>query len=174
MKKGIVSAVVCMLVSMSLFACGGGSSSSDANAAIDSVSIISVSPASAATGTNTSFAVEVSYSLATKDSGLLMVGFNTNQVDSFSMISSQTHTVAKGSGTHTFIATATPVDWGTAGTFQAYVNLSENPHPLPWTPLAGDKKTISVSSGAAPFVGISANDFKSAANSVQCNNDVCL
>jgi len=78
--------------------------------------------------------------MASKDSGLLMVGFNTDQVDSYGMISSQTYTVAKGSGTHMFTATATPANWGPIGTFQAYVNLSENPRPSSWTPLAGDKK----------------------------------
>jgi len=180
MKKGIVSVVICIMVSMGLFACGGGSSSSDTNvasdtnAAIDSVSITSISPANAILGISTSFVVEVSYSLASKDSGLLMVGFNTDQVDSYGMISSQTYTVAKGSGTHMFTATATPANWGPIGTFQAYVNLSENPRPSSWTPLAGDKKTISISSSPAPVVGISANVFKSRTNSVQCNNDVCF
>jgi hypothetical protein len=166
--------MIATVVLVCLVACGSKSSSDPAPSATDSISITSISPASAVTVTNTSFAVEVSYSLASKDSGLLMLGFNTNKVDSYSMISSQTYTVAKGSGTHIFTATATPVDWGSTGTFQAYVNLSENPHPVPWTPLASDTKTISASSSAAPVVGISANAFKSTTNSVQCNNDVCL
>jgi hypothetical protein len=103
-----------------------------------------------------------------------MVGFNSNQVGSYSMISGQAYTVAKGSGTHTFIAAATPVDWGSTGAFQAYVNLSENPHPSPWTPLAGDTKTIAISSSAAPGIGLSVNTLMSIAVPVQCNNDACF
>jgi len=166
MKNGIVWAVICMIVCMSLFACGGGGASSDTNISGDGISITSISPASAIANQDTPFEVEVSYSLTSKDSGLLMVGFNTTQVDSFSMMSSQTYTVAKGSGTHTFNVTTTAVNWGSAGSFQAYVNLSENPHSTQWTPLASHVKTISISPSAA-------NALMTTGMVYHCNNGVC-
>lgn len=174
MGKGIVSTVVYVIVSISLFACGGGGGTTAPNTGTDSISITSVSPASAVAGTSTTFTVEVAYTLATKNSGALMIGFNTGlDVNSSYMDSSQEYVVAKGSGTHTFTSTAIPVDWGSLGTFQAYVNLSENPHPTPWSPLAGDLLTVPIAAGAAP-VGVIANPTKLATTSIQCNKDICL
>jgi hypothetical protein len=165
MKNIIARIVVGMMVSMCLFACG--SKSSDTSPAVDSISITSISPASAVTGTNTPFAVDVSYSLVSKDSGLLSVGFNANEVNSFLIIASQTHTVAKGSGTHTFNTSASPVNWGSAGSFQAHVILSENPHPPTWSPLASASKSIAITPSAANTL-MTTTDAPS-----QCHNDVC-
>lgn len=137
------------------------------NTSGDSISIISISPTSAVANHVTSFAVKVSYSLTSKNSGLLMVGFNTNQVDLFRTISSQEYTVTKGSGTHTFNVTTTPVNWGSTGSFMSYVNLSENPHPLPWTPLASDAITISTFQSVA-------KSLVSTDSPSQCENDACF
>jgi hypothetical protein len=166
--------VVCVIVPTGLSACGGGGGSPTTNATVDGITITNISPASAVAGTNTTFSVDVSYSLASKSSGVLMVGFNTSSVNGYSMISSQEFVVAQGSGTHTFTATAIPADWGATGTFGAYVNISENPHPVPWTPLAGDTKTIPLSSTASAVVAISAIAYKSDTNPRQCNQDICF
>mgnify|MGYP001817183127 CR=1 FL=1 len=110
----------------------------------DNIEIISVSPSSGLVdGEDYNFTVEVEYSLASVDSGLLMIGFNTVEVDRFRMISEASVIVAKGSGTHTFHVTVTAKDWLADGDFQVYVNLSENPHPPSWTPLSSDAEPLS-------------------------------
>jgi hypothetical protein len=104
-----------------------------------------------------------------------LVGFNSGpEVDLF-YLDSQEHIVAKGSGTYTFTASAIPVDWGAGGAFQAYVNMSENPHPAPWTPLASTVSPISVlAARTAPDAGMAPIAAKSVANFIQCNRNVCL
>jgi hypothetical protein len=139
----------------------------------DNVTINSVTPESAVENQSTAFAVDVSYTLTSIDSGLLMVGFNTNQVDSYAMMSSAMCTVSRGSGTHVFNVTATPINWGSAGSFGAYVNLVQNPHPSSFTPLVFDIKPISISSSAAGSLS-SVNALMSIDAPVQCNDDGCL
>lgn len=141
------------LVTVVLSACGGGgSSTATTEAATDSIKIVSVTPSSVVAGQSTIFTVEVAYSLITKDSGLLGLGFNTDKVDSYVMASSQEFLVSKGSGTHVFTAAAVPKNWGSAGVFQAYANISENPHPATgWKPLANATKDIPVSDSATSF-----------------------
>lgn len=134
----------------------------------DAVSIDSISPETANANQSTSFTINVSYRLTSKDSGLLSIGFNTSEVGSFDMISSQTYTVGKGSGNHTFTVTTTPVDWGTAGTFQAYVNLSDNPRSIPWVPLASTVESIPILEASAQ-----ASKKYSVLSSV-CREQVCF
>ena len=110
----------------------------------DNIEIISVSPSSGLVdGVDYDFTVTVEYNLASVNSGLLMIGFNTEEVDRFRMISEASTIVDKGSGTHTFNVTATAKDWLAAGDFKVYVNLSENPHPSEWTPLSTDEEPLS-------------------------------
>ncbi len=143
----------------------------------DSIAIVSVSPSSAVNGASTSFAVVVSYSLATKNSGMLMIGFNTASANSYTLLPNPQPTVLKGTGTYTFNVTATPTDWSPAGTFQVYVNLSENPHPASWVPLASASKAIALS--AAPAAAIQpANYIAQAAEQMQgasqCSEFTCF
>jgi len=169
MKRAVTHVMLSVFVAVAfaLAGCGGGNSgTSNASTSGDIISINSISPTSSVANQVTSFAIEVSYSLTSKDSGLLMVGFNTDQIDSFTMIPSQEFTVPKGSGTHTFNVTTTPVNWGSAGSFKAYVNLSENPHPSTWTALANNSITIPISASTAK--ALMSIDAPS-----QCDKDVC-
>jgi hypothetical protein len=109
----------------------------------DSIRIISVTPESGLTpNTVTEFVVSVEYELVSKDSGEVMIGFNTDEVGRYRMISEATVLVAKGSGDHQFNVSALARDWGTAGDFSVYVNLSEHPHGVSWTPLATDIRVL--------------------------------
>lgn len=102
----------------------------------DAISIKSVTPESGIVpGIVTDFVITVDYELASKDSAEVMVGFNTDEVGRFVMISDATALVVKGSGEHQFNVTSV---WGDAGDFKVYVNLSEHPHGPSWTPLAID------------------------------------
>ena len=154
-----------------LTSCGGGgmesSPTSYTNNLGDIIRIISISPTSSVANQVTTFEVNVSYTLTSKDSGLLMLGFNTDQVNSILMISDQEFSVPKGSGTHKYIVSTTPVNWGSNGSFLCYVNLSENPHAISWSALAYDKITIPLSSSAAK-TSISRNSLN------RCDNEVCF
>ncbi len=109
----------------------------------DSISIISVTPNSGLTpGILTAFVVNIEYELASVDSGEVNVGFNTDEVGRYTMIIAARALVGKGSGTHQFNVTVVTRDWGNAGDFSVYVNLSENPHEPSWTPLATDIRKL--------------------------------
>lgn len=155
-------------LALMLSACLGSGGGGSTAAPLDAINITNISPASGVAGTSTTYAVDVSYTLASKPAGLLMIGFNTSVVGSFNMISAQDFAVGQGSGTHTFTVTTIPQDWAPNGTFQAYVNLSENPHPPTWTPLATDYAPISIAASAV--AGVSA----SPASLMPCSGAVCL
>ncbi|MDR0671035.1 MAG: hypothetical protein LBF64_01855 [Oscillospiraceae bacterium] len=124
-----------------------------AYAAGDSVRIVSVTPdVFPDYETPVTFVVTVSYTLQSVDSGVVYLGFNTNAAERYSLVDEAV--VSKGTGVVTLTGTVTPVGWGTAdspsgplqgslellngNTFGAYVNISENPHPDAWNPLAAD------------------------------------
>ena len=111
----------------------------------DSISIKSVSPGSGLVdGADTTFTVVIEYTLISKDSGELMIGFNNgDSVGNYTMISDATAIIDKGSGEHTFNVTVRVKDWGGRGDFKVYVNLSEHPHPFSWRPLASDTQALS-------------------------------
>ena len=93
-------------------------------------------------GVEYNFIVNIEYDLVTVNSGMLMIGFNTEEVGKFHMLSEATEIVSKGSGVHTFDITTIAKDWMSEGDFEVYVNLSENPHPSTWAPLATDVMTL--------------------------------
>jgi len=174
MKKIRNGWVVCLIFTIALSACGGAGGGSSQSS--DTLTIVGINPASAVAGASTTFAVDVSYTLASKNSGMLMIGFNTTAVGSYSMLGSPQPTVVKGSGTYTFNVTATPVDWGSTGSFQAYVNLSENPHPATWVPLAGEVKAIPSSTLVSSPVNFvtQAFDLTQLKPLVQCMDITCF
>lgn len=115
----------------------------------DSIGIVSVSPdQDVPVGVNVHFVVTVNHTLASRDSGELMVGFNNGSSPTAYVIKN-TFLVARGSGQHVFDVTALTKGWGTSGKFGAYVNLSAHPHPVPWTPLVSKVHPVALAGGAA-------------------------
>lgn len=110
----------------------------------DAIYILSVSPTSGfIDGETTDFEVTVRYQLSSISSGTLMVGFNNkDDINSFILVSEAHKIISQGSGQHTFSVSAEVKDWGKEGTFDVYVNLSEDPIPARWTPLARDRYII--------------------------------
>lgn len=147
-KSYIAKLLVTSLATAVLFLCGcedDGGDSSEPNVTGDSIRILSVNPsANLVDGALTEFQVSVEYGLATKPRGVLMIGFNNVSVKSYRMISSADHIVSPGSGQHVFHVSAIAKDWGDAGDFKAYVNLSEYPHGRPWIPLATNTRVLSL------------------------------
>lgn len=106
----------------------------------DFINIISVIPDSGLIdGVDTDFTVVVEYNLVSRETGLLMIGFNNgDEIGIYYMISNASHIVSKGSGKYTFNVNALTKNWGTQGDFLVYANISEYPHPSTWTPLDTD------------------------------------
>lgn len=109
----------------------------------DNISIISVTPSSdLEDGVEYNFIVEIEYDLATVSSGILMIGFNTDEINKYVMVSEASYIIEKGTGFHTFDIETIAKDWINAGDYKVYVNLSENPHPPEWSPLATDSESL--------------------------------
>jgi hypothetical protein len=108
----------------------------------DAIEITSVSPSEASAGLATKFAVNVDYRLSSNDQGIIYMGFNTHSVNSYSFADSLE--VQRETGSGTLSATVTPIDYPPPGHFQAFANLSKNPHPAQWIPLAVHSYPISV------------------------------
>ncbi len=99
------------------------------------------------------FTATVKYSLQTKETGIVYLGFNTDRADYYEVnVQESDHiVVSKGQGTVTLSATVVPVNWNSGlsyaqqflnghtdviTTFRVYANISEYPHAETWTPLA--------------------------------------
>ena len=128
---------------LSLIMLLGCEKDTDIDKEIDIIEIISISPSMLLVdGVEYNFIVNIEYDLVTVNSGMLMIGFNTEEIGLFHMFSEATEIVSKGSGVHTFDITTIAKDWMSEGDFEVYVNLSENPHPSSWAPLATDVMTL--------------------------------
>ena len=139
-------------------------------AAGDSIRIASVSPDAFSNYNDpVAFSVTINYTLQSADTGIVYLGFNTEQADVHSLVDDNA-IVSKGSGTVTLNGTVTPAGWGTpqspsgaalgsmeamsGKTFSVYVNLSEYPHADSWEALAYDiaplKRGIATASDGVP------------------------
>jgi len=118
--------------------CGSGGGS-DSPAAVDSITINSISPSTVISGTSTTFTVSVSYSLQTKNSGIIDYGFQAGSGGY--ALENNSQIVSKGMGTASFAVTKTLTQTNTV-----FVLLSENPHPTSthWSPLVYTQQTITV------------------------------
>jgi hypothetical protein len=121
----------------------------------DFIEITSVNPATGTANVPTSFTVSFGYQLATKDNGIIYLGFNTSGPHAYSLIN--TLTVIRGAGSGSLTASASPVAYPSPDSFGAYVNLSEDPHPVPWSPLKSDVEPIVVMQGNGVSPGIITN-----------------
>jgi len=123
-----------------LTACPTGGS---ASSAVGTISIDSVTPDSGLQdGSTYTFTVTVTYSLNTGQ-GEINVGFNNGSaVNSYTIIDSQI--VDAGDATIVFTVDAAAKDWGTAGDFKVYANISEYPHAASWSPIDTDSMVLTL------------------------------
>jgi hypothetical protein len=116
----------------------GSSGGSDAPVGTDSITIDSISPSTVNMGTGTTtFTIFVSYSLQTKDSGIINFGFQAGSGNY--TLESNSHIVSKGTGSAFFTFPKTLTQTNTV-----HALLSEYPHPAPWSPLVYSQQTITV------------------------------
>jgi hypothetical protein len=90
------------------------------------------------------FAVAGEYSLVTKDSAQVLLGFNNFDSPIYNtLLPGVSKLVTKGSGTFKFTVSAVVKNWGTSANFVCYVNLSPYPESKgAWTPYANDTYTL--------------------------------
>jgi len=134
--------VVTLVGFLIVLGCGDDNSTSPKKPE-DTIVIKSVTPDSGLIpGAVTDFVVAAEYELASVDSGEVGIGFNTDEVGRFVMISDAKVLIAKGGGEYQFNVSTHTKDWGGTGDFQVLVNLSEHPHGPTWTVLAGDTRPL--------------------------------
>ena len=101
----------------------------------DKITITKITPETVVAGeAETEFTVEVEYELESKKKGIIYLGFNTIDSESYSMI--QGLPVKKGHEKVTLKVKVKPVDWGKGSSFKVQANLSEFPHSKKWKALA--------------------------------------
>jgi hypothetical protein len=81
--------------------------------------------------------VKVNYSLGSKPKGKVMLGFDSEEPENYKMVADAS--VERGSGEVELVA---DVKIPKRSTLSVYVNLSEDPHPAQWTPLANDRRQV--------------------------------
>ncbi len=116
-----------------------------AGGAGDSISIVSVTPDYYSNYTDpVTFTATISYTLQSADQGVVNLGFNLNDAQSYTD-TVEAATVTKGSGTCVLKATVTPVDWRaneSSKGFRALASLWEYPSPDTWVALASDEYSL--------------------------------
>jgi len=111
----------------------------------DFINIIRVVPDSGLIdGVGTDFKVVVEYNLFSSKEGTLGIGFNTDEVNTWSFpVWDANYLVNKGSGTHEFNVTVKPRNWGSQGDFSAFAGLWKFPFVIgEYNNLDGDKKIL--------------------------------
>lgn len=107
--------------------------------ASDSVKILQVQSARIPGGEFTSYKVRVHYDLGSKPKGKVMLGFDSEDSGAYKMLSDAS--VNHGSGEVELLA---DVKIKNRSVMTVYVNLSEDPPPASWQPLANDTRQIQV------------------------------
>lgn len=109
----------------------------------DTIEIISVSPATVNGGDTQVFTVRVLCNLVSSDKGVLMIGFNTDKVDSYNMLDMDKE-INSGTAEYEYTVSTEIKDWGSEGKFSVYVNVSDLNHSDSWTPFAADIEIIEI------------------------------
>lgn len=78
-------------------------------------------------GVENDFIIEIEYTLESMEEGTLAIGFNTNEVNAFRMITRKK--IKKGTNSIKLEATLIPKDWKGRGDFIVLANIS--PYPIP-------------------------------------------
>lgn len=100
----------------------GPPSKADVSSFGDVVEVVGVEPPGAISrGVPTELTIDVSYTLASRDDGVLNIAFNSRSPNTYDVV--EHREVAKGSDRIQIKAKVMPVDWGELGTFQLWVGL---------------------------------------------------
>ena len=105
----------------------------------DTVKILEIKSAPIPGGEYTSYKVKVNFSLGSKPKGKVLLGFDSEKPGSYEMVADTS--VERGSGEVELVA---DVKHPNRSVLSVYVNLSEDPHPARWTPLANDTRQVRI------------------------------
>lgn len=119
--------------------CGGGGDVEVDAPLKDTIEILSVTPATAAPSTQTTFTVQVRYTLASQENGVINIGFFK---DENLILDRGELAVARGKSSGTLTVTTVPSQYQTSPNFALGAILSTYPHTVPWTPLARAEKWV--------------------------------
>lgn len=142
-----------LAVTLALSACGGDSDDTIETGA-DAITITSVTPDAVADGVPVTVTVNFNYRLQTKPKGIVYLGFNTTGEADTYILAADRLTVGPGTGSSSLVAVVQPKYLAAPNAFQAYVNLSESPHADRWTPLASDRRALTVTPSAQPTAAV--------------------
>lgn len=106
----------------------------------DTVTIVDVQSEEIPDSEYTSYKVRVRYSLRSTEHGLVMLGFDLEEPGRYIMLGEQK--VDRGVAEVEVLA---DVRLPKRNTVTVYTNLSEDPHPSQWTPLAKDSRLLTIS-----------------------------
>lgn len=122
----------------------------------DAIEITSVTPDTVTEGEPTSFSVGFDYRLASKQNGIIYLGFNTDEPTKYILTDDRQAIDQTETSSGTLSGVATPVIYAAPDSFGVYVNISEADHPKPeWFPLTSDQLNVTVnpaSGGGKSFI----------------------
>ncbi len=158
--------IIAMLMALMLVGCEDGAGVEDSVTATDAqaaappsdvlaeseerniLEIRQLTPVSVTEGEAVTFTFDVAYNLVGYPQGVINIGFNSWNADSFVFLGEKA-IVDEGMGVETFTVTVTPVRWEAPQAFKLNVSLSEYPHPSSWTPLVSVSEAIEVAAADA-------------------------
>ena len=105
----------------------------------DTVKILEIKSAPGPGGEYISYKVKVSFSLESKPKGKVLLGFDSEDPGRYIMVANES--VERGSGVVELVA---DVKQTKRSVLTVYVNLSEDPHPAGWIPLANDTRQVRI------------------------------
>ena len=142
MKKRVFALLLALCLCSIILPTSAWASNGNANG--DAISILSVTPTTATVGMETTYTATISYTLSSQSQGIIYLGFNTENANSYRLYAEQI--VSSGTGTVTLSATVIPSDWSAEGVpFAAFANLSPYPHEESWQPMADDSVALDAS-----------------------------
>jgi len=111
---------------------------------VDGVRIVSITPSPLQEGERQEVEITLEYELVSRSAGRIYIGFNTDTPKGFTLVPNVEAAVERGKGRVVLKAKVVPRYWGDLTFFQAFANLSEDPHPKTWTPLATDSVPVEI------------------------------
>jgi hypothetical protein len=105
----------------------------------DAVRILNIESAPVPGSELTAYQVKVAFNLESKPKGKVLLGFDNGGPGSYRMLTEAT--VARGAGE---VELRAEIRQPKRTVLSVYVNLSEDPHPERWTPLAEDTREVSL------------------------------
>jgi len=138
----------------------------------DAIEITFSSPTSVTEGILTTFQVDFDYRLSSTNNGIVYLGFNTGEANAFTLTTSTFEVYTTGTGSASLSADIIPVLYSSPDSFAIYVNISENPHPGSWSPLASNIIDVRVNPSHAK------KKYKESGNPINskqlCSNDIFI